>query len=130
MTTMKAYTDLEQSKKLAVFLPIESADMRYEYPSIEKDEIQEPINGFNTSSFNLFKKIDSFIYFPCWSLAALIGVLPKTINFGYENNSTFVLKPLENGKYLADYYEVSSVKDNPVDACVDVIENLHERKML
>lgn len=26
---MKSYTDLEQSKKLAEFLPIESADMRY-----------------------------------------------------------------------------------------------------
>lgn len=28
---MKAYTDLEQSKKLAEILPIESADMYYHY---------------------------------------------------------------------------------------------------
>lgn len=27
---MKSYTDLEQSKKLAEILPIESADMRYD----------------------------------------------------------------------------------------------------
>lgn len=127
---MKAYTDLEQSKKLAEILPLESADMRYEYPSIEKDEIQEPINGFHISSFNWFKESDSFIYFPCWSLAALLSALPKTINFGYENDSIFVLRHLENGKYLADYYEVSYVKDNPVDACYELILELHELNLL
>jgi len=74
MATIKSYTDLSQSKKLAKFLTLESADMRYEYPSREKDEIQEPINGFSKSSFNWFKDSDSFIYSPCWSLAALLGV--------------------------------------------------------
>lgn len=29
MATIKAYTDLEQSKKLAEILPVESADMYY-----------------------------------------------------------------------------------------------------
>ena len=46
---MKSYTDLNQSKKLAEILPIESADM-----------------CFNDNE-------------PCWSLAALLDILPETI---------------------------------------------------
>lgn len=34
MATIKSYTDLEQSKKLAEILPIESADMHYNNVSI------------------------------------------------------------------------------------------------
>ena len=30
MATIKSYTDIEQSRKLAKFLPIESADMYYD----------------------------------------------------------------------------------------------------
>ena len=30
MATIKSYTDIEQSRKLAKILPIESADMRYQ----------------------------------------------------------------------------------------------------
>lgn len=35
---MKAYTDLEQSRKLAEILPLESADMHWQY--IEEDNGQ------------------------------------------------------------------------------------------
>lgn len=31
MSTIKSYTDIEQSKKLAMILPIESADMCWQY---------------------------------------------------------------------------------------------------
>lgn len=34
MATIKSYTDLEQSKKLAEILPLESADMHYNNVSI------------------------------------------------------------------------------------------------
>jgi hypothetical protein len=78
---------------------------------------------------NLFSYRNGYML-PCWSLAALLSVLPKTINFGYENDSTFVLKPLENGNYLADFYEVAYVKDNPIDACVAIIEKLNELNLL
>jgi hypothetical protein len=36
---MKSYTDIEQSKKLAEFLPIESADMYYKYILPKSDKI-------------------------------------------------------------------------------------------
>lgn len=122
MATIKSYTDLEQSKKLSEILPHESADMRYEYPSIEKDEIQEPMIGFHTSSFNWFKDSDSFIYFPCWSLAALLAILPsgKALIHNKESND---YKCICNNIDTAFY-------DNPIDACVAMIERLNELKML
>lgn len=114
MGTIKSYTDIEQSKKLAEILPLESADMRYEYPSIEKDEIQEPMIGFHTSSFNWFKESDSFIYFPCWSLAALLDVLPDCIVMN---------KDFQNGKYhfCSIFAETFVTADNPIDACYGFI---------
>lgn len=51
MATIKAYTNLEQSKKLAEILPPESADMYYQYALPKSDKIMykpilgEPINA-------------------------------------------------------------------------------------
>ena len=50
---MKSYTDLEQSKKLAEILPIESAVMPYYYDK------------------------DNDVEIPCWSLAALLNATPQ-----------------------------------------------------
>lgn len=63
---MKAYTDLEQSKRLAKILPIESADMRY-----------APFGDTHPWFCDdcLIEKGAS----PCWSLAALLNILPETI---------------------------------------------------
>ena len=130
---MKSYTNIEQSKILVEFLPLESADMRYEYPSREKDEIQEPMNGFHTSSFNWFKESDSFIYFPCWSLAALLSVLPKNLNIGRPS-----LESNYKGYYLIQYYDEfmkpnnykTKCYDNPINACYAMILKLHELNLL
>ena len=123
MATIKSFTSLEQSRKLAEILPLESADMRYEYPSREKDEIQEPINGFSKSSFNWFKDSNSFIYSPCWSLAALLGVLPKGTNISTPN-------PLGEIRYSCwNDYDITYAS-NPVDACYEMILKLKELKML
>lgn len=59
---MKAYTDIEQSKKLAEILPLESADMFYRDNGIDVKLMWE---------HNAQKVTD-----PCWSLAALLSVLP------------------------------------------------------
>ena len=60
---MKSYTDLEQSKKLAEILPLESADMFYRNNGIEVKLMWE---------HNAPK-----VEYPCWSLAALMNVLPS-----------------------------------------------------
>lgn len=69
---MKAYTNLEQSKKLAKILPVESADMYY--PNRIDMEYQSalPIE-FKLGNPLLSQEI------PCWSLAVLLDILPETI---------------------------------------------------
>ena len=115
MTTIKSYTDLQQSKKLAEILPIESADMYWWYSGK-----RYYIEAMDDGDFN-----EKEGHVRAWSLTALLNVLPE----GY---STVLTKSF-NGK---DYYCMIDGKpfeteaDNPVDACVAMIEKLNELKML
>ena len=71
------------------------------------------------------------IDYPCWSLSALLGVLPDSI---YDNTNEF--SQLEFTKKSVAYHDmndgikVGSIKDNLVDACYEMILKLHELKML
>lgn len=118
---MKNCTDLKQSKKLAEILPLESADMFWlvsgNTPRVHV--LTEPLSNYS-----------QWESYPCWSLTALLGLIPNSINFGYENDSIFVLRKIENGNYIADYYEVSFVKDNPIDAVFEMILKLHKLNLL
>lgn len=130
MATIKSYTDIEQSKKLAEILPLESADMHYWYKGQilgvgHSKELQE---GFE------LKRID---YTPCWSLAALLSVLPKEIEIDGQHYAP-CLFPVQDKWLLKLWYNsnytitspTAIFSDNPVDACVAMIEKLHELKML
>lgn len=142
MATIKSYTDIEQSKKLVEILPIESADGFWEYHNkwySECDEWEgyedypraEPYLEY-TRKENEWKEDKSDI--PCWSLAALLDVIPKRIK--YYN----VLRiDISENEFAIWYDEIAYgvnndlpdiTKDNPVDACVAMIEKLHELKML
>ena len=55
---MKSFTDIEQSKKLAEILPVESADMFYRDNEIDVKLMWE----------HNAQKVTN----PCWSLAALL----------------------------------------------------------
>ena len=74
---MKSYTDIEQSKVLAKILPIESADMY-----IYKNTFFGALSCFNgTTQVGEYVKLtdkENKAY-PCWSLAALLQVLPLGI---------------------------------------------------
>jgi hypothetical protein len=72
---MKSYTDLEQSKKLAEILPLESADNYYSW----HDERYYVVNKDCPYPYSLKEKI------PCWSLAALLQVLPLGIYDEFDN---------------------------------------------
>lgn len=120
---MKAFTDIEQSKKLAEILPIESADMRWYYKYNDGDKPQLDIcNG-------------SRYYIPCWSVTALLDFLKPDIYLEHEDGvgwkvSEYVVieKPnsiLSDIKYVQGFSE-----DNPVDACVEMILKLNEQKLL
>jgi len=79
MATIKSYTDIEQSKKLAEILPTESADMCYK--CIEDDPydiVCKPYSEWKEEYKGLLVRGDANVI-PCWSLAALLQVLPLGI---------------------------------------------------
>jgi len=121
---MKAYTDIEQSKKLAEILPLESADMKWFIPADDEGEFIEKVSLIeNKSEYNLFDKItnwDDTPYVPCWSLAALLEVYPMCVGRDLGMYCCWV-----NTKSMC-----SSHFDNPVDACVDMILKLKERNLI
>ena len=126
---MKSYTDLEQSKKLAEILPIESADMGYlSEESLVPKVIYNGMVFFNSEE----EKLTHIIH--CWSIAALLSVLP-IITKGKDTANPFVAKTPNNEYYvvyvtLTEEVDSSAICDNPVDACVETIIKLHELKML
>ena len=142
---MKSYTDLEQCKKLADILPIESADMHYnngscrgvdytEHFSAELMPYQEALHLMKIHKTNFM-----FQVIPCWSLAALLSVLPTTIGNFFEKNALRIRMDkgendfniwYENFDY-GDVVEGLDVKEsNPVDACYEMILKLHELNLL
>jgi hypothetical protein len=123
MGTIKSCTDIEQSKKLAEILPLESADMYYT-PSL--------IKGHTGYFPHLKRKLpidwDIEQAIPCWSLAALLEVLPEGIIKNYYAPNL----QKENGEYSIAYGddELLCIADNPVDGCVEMILKLNKLKML
>ena len=115
MATIKAYTDISQSKKLAEILPIESADMYY-----------EPSTGFCTEPSEVRFGDIKYAHprsIRCWSLAALLDVIPN-YKLSSEHNYHTCTAETSFGKETVGWF------DNPVDACVEMILKLDELKML
>lgn len=140
MATIKSYTDIEQSKKLAEILPLDSADMTY-YACVKdwRGNSVEPKWG---KPANLTKEelalpranFQEYEYVPAWSLATLFGVLPM-IKEGEDTANPFIAKTPDNEYYVVyatstKEVDNSLIFDNPVDACYDMIIKLHELKML
>ena len=106
---MKSYTDIEQSKKLAKILSIESADMFYRDNGIDVKLMWE----------HNAQKVTS----PCWSLTALLSVIPN-YKLSSEHNYHTCTADTSFGTETVGWF------DCPVDACVAMIEKLHNLKML
>ena len=124
---MKSYTDIEQSKKLADILPIESADMWWRNGNAP-DRLQ-----FITPTFNEGYCQEPDVDIPCWSLAALKEQLPDDLII---NGNSAVLWM---GKKQVCYYrrdddtsvfEYLSKGDNLLDAIVEMIKMLKSRNLL
>ena len=112
---MKSYTNIEQSNALAKFLPLESADMLWEQHGAEPYVTIKP--------WTTIGKSIGCHCLSCWSLAALLSVLPKI-------NGLKPILDLEENSIQYTGIDLYVVADNPVDACVAMIEKLHELKML
>ena len=108
---MKSYTDLEQSKKLAEILPVESADMWY---SVVDDE-----------TFVCLERHYEYELIPCWSLAALLDVL------SYPSlHKTYRAWRCDTYNEEGDVQQIGEDRDNPIDACYEMILKLHEQKLI
>ena len=124
---MKSYTDIEQSKKLAEILPIESADGTWKQYAICGAALNVPEEMQYIHCETPFK-LYSGIGCPCWSLAALLDLIPTPTlarlddkeDGGWYRNTI---------KFGEDYFSYDgNYHDNPIDACVEVIKWLINNK--
>jgi len=108
---MKSFTDIEQSKKLAEILPLESADMFYWCG----DQIR----------LGSYRAMDKDLDIPCWTLAALLDIMPHIQEF-------YPTVEKINDKFVCRYKGsgVWTNGTNPVDACVEMILKLKENNLL
>ena len=127
MATIKSYTDISQSKKLAEILPLESADMHY---CLENRDVA---TGYEIGivpfiQAKRFKGKCSIVDVqPAWSLASLLGVLPEynLQRTDWETKTEYkIVVTTDEDNYASKNY------NNPVDACVAIIEKLNELKLL
>lgn len=93
---MKTYTDIEQSKKLKEILPLDSADVWFADGS-----------------------------FPCWSLGALLAVLPEPTL----TNTNSIWRCILSYKWGNSYFEKGKIQKTvsskePIDACYEMILQL------
>jgi hypothetical protein len=127
---MKAYTDKKQSKKLAEILPIESADMDC-IPSAEDDDD----NTLYTAEYKSEVIFDEDCI-PCWSIAALLDILPASCDNGCHCLSLINPNPDDKTEWLCAYEDCfgdlmfECYADNSIDACYEMILKLHELKLL
>lgn len=149
---MKSYTDIEQSRKLAEILPIDSADMHYSTWTILNGEFIVSPNQGNTIE-NLRKDYGNQII-PCWSLAALLNIMPKhikqddgrTYKFHIVNDDGIVIQRWSCSYIAKDYHNRAEYLSDPklkyptniyggeyediLDAAFEIILKLHEQKLI
>ena len=119
MVTIKTYTDLKQSKVLSKILSEESADMFWKNGA--SDKYIQCFTTFVRDDTNMDYDYDV----PCWSLAALLGVLPHIQEF-------YPTLEKINNRYVCRYKNSGIWTNgiNSVDACVNMIIKLHELNLL
>ena len=113
MAIIRAYTTIEQSRKLEEILPIESADMRYQAHYDNKNNLKY-IPRFISTIIPL--RVD----IPCWSLAALLSVLPP---FAIDSSD-------DNYFRIHCQQKFSEWHNNLIDACYEMIIKIHDLNLL
>jgi hypothetical protein len=120
---MKSYVDLNQARKLAEILPLESADMCYIKGKAQLGFLYEE-----------YKELGDTVlqdYEPCWSLSPLLSVLPILERKGYQKAKPQLLYNVAINKWIVDsHIYTTDAYDNLVDACYEMIVKLHELNLL
>ena len=126
---MKSYTDLEQSERLAKILPLESADMAL------CSKVQ-PLMTDYISAKKKFSNVGEIPIDPCWSLAALLDILPKEY-YPIKDQKTDLILGKPKNKWCVLYWDTTGMQhgeetlgDNPVDACYKMILKLKELNLI
>ena len=124
---MKAYTDIEQSKKLAEILPLESADMGWYYSRNPQAARNQMWAGTKAENADI----------PCWSLAALLEQIPYEVCDDNGNSSYLQINKEDDVYqlvYTDPYGDFESIEtdryEHFVDACYEMILKLHEQNLL
>lgn len=120
MAAIKSFTDLSQSKTLSTILPPESADMVY--IATANDDIGDTLYTAEYKSEIILREDDEDCI-NCWSLAALLDVLPYPILCKKSDNTWGVDLWVDNKLYCT----YASYK---IDACYEMIIKLNKLKML
>lgn len=121
LATIKSYTDIEQSKKLAEILSIESADMYYPNRVDTKYQGALPIEDKHGNPL-LSQEIAA------WSLTALLDLIPTPTLARLDDKEDGVWY-CNTIKFGEDYFSYNgNYHDNPIDACIEVIKWLINNK--
>lgn len=136
MATIKSYTDISQSKKLAEILPLESADMIY-IPIMDIDSMSN--SGFleTPECYPYSDVINCYAdYLPCWSLAALLDILYQVKEIKHQR-VTILVGGFAGQQWYVEFVKVQDEKSvllehskELVDACYEMIIKLHELNLL
>ena len=128
---MKAFTDIQQSKKLAEILPLESADCYWDYDEMQKfHRISWFEDGYNKESQLMLNENNVC----AWSLAALLSVIPKHIK-----DYNVLRIDISENDFAIWYDEIGYGVNNDlpnitmefaVDACAEMVLKLYELKIL
>lgn len=125
---MKFYTDLEQSKTLAKILNEETADLWWDTNEF-KPRLEKHYHEYLSAT------IDPI---PCWSLAALLSVIPKEVKIKGQRYAP-CLFPISNGYWLYRLWynsneiiepPISVYCDSLIDACYEMIIKLKENNLI
>ena len=127
MSIIKSYTDIEQSKKLAEILPLESADMGWYYSRNPQAARNQMWAGTKAENADI----------PCWSLAALLEQIPYEVCDDNGNSSYLQINKEDDVYqlvYTDPYGDFESIEtdmyEHFVDACYEMILKLHEQNLL
>ena len=133
MATIKSFTSLQQSRKLAEILSLESADMRIGNYVGKSGKV----DGTNVHYYPKGESFGAPEIIDAWSLASLLEQIPYEM-CDDDGNSLYLEIHKEDNVYQLVYIDPNGITDNIytdmcehfVDACVDMVEKLKELNLL
>ena len=139
MAIIKRYTDISQAKILDEILSSRGADMLFkcvgEY-TYDLTFCEVSYSEWAKDYKKLYNKAGIQVI-PCWSLAALISIIPQElfdgeyiINITEGKNKKWIITYDHYENRNHSYYGLSTGANNLVDACTNTIIKLKERNII